>query len=53
VIPTKLSTDWNLIIRTILPVIDLGAPAPGLDNTFGLGDTLQSFFFSPSNTPGS
>jgi hypothetical protein len=52
VIPTKLTTDWNLIIRTILPVIDLEAPAPGLDNTFGLGDTLQSFFFSPSNTPG-
>lgn len=52
VIPTKISTEWNLIIRTILPVIDLEAPAPGLDNTFGLGDTLQSFFFSPRNTPG-
>lgn len=52
VIPTKLNPNWNLIIRTILPVIDLGAPAPGLDNTFGLSDTLQSFFFSPSNTPG-
>jgi hypothetical protein len=52
VIPTKLSEDWNLIIRTILPVVSLEAPAPGFDNTFGLGDTLQSFFFSPSNTPG-
>ena len=52
VYPTQISTNWNLIIRTILPVIDLEAPAPGLDNTFGLGDTLQSFFLSPRNTPG-
>ena len=52
VIPTQISQDWNLIVRTILPVVDLGAPAPGLDNTFGLSDTLQSFFFSPRNTPG-
>ncbi len=52
VIPTKLSPDWNLIIRTILPVIYLESPAPGLDSTFGLSDTLQSFFFSPSNSPG-
>lgn len=52
VIPTQISADWNLIVRTILPVIDLGAPAPGFDNIFGLGDTTQSFFFSPRNTPG-
>jgi len=51
VIPTKLSADWNLIIRTIVPLVSLEAPAPGFDNTFGLSDTLQSFFFSPSNTP--
>jgi hypothetical protein len=52
VIPTKLNSDWNLIVRTILPVIYLEAPALGLDDTFGLSDTLQSFFFSPANTPG-
>jgi len=52
VIPTKLNADWNLIIRTILPVVYLESPAPGLDTTFGLSDTLQSFFFSPSNSPG-
>lgn len=52
VIPTKLNPNWNLIIRTILPVVYLESPAPGLDSTFGLGDTLQSFFFSPSHTPG-
>jgi hypothetical protein len=51
VVPTKLNANWNLIIRTILPVVYLESPAPGLDNTFGLSDTLQSFFFSPSNSP--
>ena len=52
VIPRNISTDWNVIIRTILPVIYIEAPAPGFDDTFGLSDTLQSFFFSPSDTPG-
>jgi hypothetical protein len=50
--PTKLNPNWNLIVRTILPVVYLQAPALGLDDAFGLSDTLQSFFFSPSNTPG-
>lgn len=47
VIPLSLSDDWNLIVRTILPVIDAESPAPGIDDAFGLGDTVQSFFFSP------
>lgn len=52
VVPTKLNADWNLVIRTILPVVYLGSPAPGLDSAFGLGDTLQSFFFVPNNSSG-
>jgi hypothetical protein len=52
VYPAQISTNWNLIVRTILPVIYLESPASGLNDTFGLGDTLQSFFFSPRNTPG-
>lgn len=53
VYPTQISSrDWNLVIRTIVPVIYLESPAPGLGNAFGLGDTLQSFFLSPRNTPG-
>ncbi len=47
VIPVSLTEDWNLIIRTILPVIDAESPAPGIDDASGLGDTVQSFFFSP------
>ena len=47
VIPTGISPDWNLIVRTILPVVGFTAPAPGSDDEFGLSDTIQSFFFSP------
>lgn len=52
VIPFKLGDDWNLITRTILPVINAESPAPGIDDAFGLGDTLQSFFFSPREPVG-
>jgi hypothetical protein len=52
VVPTKLSPNWTLVIRTILPVIYLESPAPGLDSTFGLSDTLQSFFFVPPTRNG-
>ncbi len=52
VVPVKLNADWNLVIRTILPVVYLESPAPGLDTTFGLSDTLQSFFFVPPTING-
>lgn len=35
------------ISRTIVPVIDAQSPVAGGSNTSGLGDVLQSFFFSP------
>jgi hypothetical protein len=47
VIPITLSDDWNLISRTILPIVDQNdVPFSGVSE-FGLGDTVQSFFFSP------
>ena len=47
VIPFSLNDDWNLISRTILPLIDQSdVPLAGIDET-GIGDTVQSFFFSP------
>jgi hypothetical protein len=47
VIPFSISQDWNLIIRTIVPVVYAESPvAGGLDHS-GLGDITQSFFFSP------
>src|SRR6058998_1450350 len=59
VIPISISKDWNLILRTILPVVsqhDLfyvenlprNSPLqPQNRSQDGLSDTLQSFFFSP------
>ncbi|MFT2214817.1 transporter [Rhizobium giardinii] len=48
VVPISLNEDWNLISRTILPVVwqdDIAGPS---GSQFGLGDTVQSFFLSPA-----
>lgn len=47
VIPFSLSEDWNLITRTIMPIIYAESPVNGGDDKSGLGDITQSFFFSP------
>jgi hypothetical protein len=49
VVPFSLGADWNVISRTILPVVgqnDVFQPFSNSDQ-FGLGDTVQSLFFSP------
>ena len=50
VIPIKLSDNWNLISRTIIPVIHQGNVTGPNTSQNGLGDTVQSFFFSPNKT---
>jgi len=47
VIPISISKDWNLITRTIVPIISAESPVAGGDDRSGLGDIVQSFFFSP------
>jgi hypothetical protein len=47
VIPFTLNADWNLISRTIIPVIDQKDIFPGAGSQFGLGDINLSLFFSP------
>ncbi|MCS7034103.1 MAG: transporter [Phycisphaerae bacterium] len=48
VIPFSLTDKLNLITRTIVPVIYQDDVVRDSDATqFGLGDTVQSFFFSP------
>jgi len=47
VIPFSIGTNWNLITRTILPFISAQSPVMGGEDSSGLGDILQSFFFSP------
>lgn len=47
VVPISLNDDWNLISRTIMPVIwqdDIAGPS---GQQFGLGDITQSLFLSP------
>lgn len=46
VIPVSISEDWNLISRTILPIISQEDLIPGTDQS-GFGDIVQSVFFSP------
>jgi hypothetical protein len=51
VIPFGIDDDWNVISRTILPVIDQeGIALGGANDETGLGDTVQSFFFSPKSS---
>jgi hypothetical protein len=67
VIPISVNAQWNLILRTIVPVIgtgdtypqillpDVGGEPtyhPGIGGTWGLGDTVQSFFLSPKAPTG-
>ncbi len=47
VIPISIGEDWNLISRTILPIVDKWGIVPGTDGQFGLSDTVQSLFVSP------
>ena len=46
VIPLSLNNDWNLIVRTVIPFASWDGVFPQTE--LGLGDIVQSFFFSPS-----
>ena len=50
VIPISLNKDWNLITRTIMPIINQPSPAPGIGSAFGLGDINPTVFLSPANS---
>jgi len=47
VIPFSIGEDWNLISRTIVPVVDQEDIFPGAGSQSGIGDITQSLFFSP------
>jgi hypothetical protein len=49
VIPIEVNKDWNIITRTILPLIWQPAFTPNQGDTFGLGDLQLSAFLSPSS----
>lgn len=47
VIPMTLNEDWNLISRTIVPLVHQDDIFPGAGDQSGMGDIVQSLFFSP------
>ena len=47
IVPLSIGEDWNLIIRTIVPIVDQQDYPAAEMNESGLGDVTQSFFFSP------
>jgi hypothetical protein len=49
VFPINLNSDWNIITRTILPIISQPAFAPGQSRTNGIGDVQFNAFLSPAN----
>jgi hypothetical protein len=50
VIPISLSEEWNLITRTIMPIINQPSPAPGVRSAFGMGNINPTFFLSPAKS---
>jgi hypothetical protein len=47
VVPMDLGAEWNVISRTIVPIVWQDDIVPGAGSQSGLGDVVQSFFFSP------
>jgi hypothetical protein len=47
VVPVELNRDWNLISRTIVPLVAQTDVVPGGGSQSGLGDVVQSVFLSP------
>ena len=48
VIPFHLTEDWNLITRTIMPIINQPSLFPGTDSASGMGDLNPTLFLSPA-----
>jgi hypothetical protein len=47
VVPIEINPEWNLISRTIVPIVYQKDLFPGAGSQSGLGDIVQSMFFSP------
>ena len=52
VIPVEINKDWNIITRTIVPVISQPQLSPTTDRTNGIGDTVFTAFLSPGQPHG-
>jgi hypothetical protein len=47
VIPLSINHEWNLITRTIFPIVSEPSTVPGQDRQNGTGDTTFTAFLSP------
>jgi hypothetical protein len=60
VFPIMLSQTWNLVARTIIPLLNQPSSAPptvcasqcGCPSTLGLSDVQEQLFFGPKTKPG-
>lgn len=52
IVPFELSNDWNLITRTIIPIISQNNVTGYGESESGLGDINTTFFFSPTEAVG-
>jgi hypothetical protein len=52
VIPIEISPDWNIITRTIIPIVSQPALSPGDSRINGIGPTQISAFLSPADPKG-
>jgi hypothetical protein len=48
VYPISVNSEWNVITRTILPVISMPSLAPADERTNGVGDVVFTAFLSPA-----
>jgi len=48
VVPISVNSEWNVITRTILPVISMPSLGPGIGSLSGVGDTVFTAFLSPA-----
>jgi hypothetical protein len=51
-VPLNLNSEWNLITRTILPIIKQPTLSTTSDDTWGIGNTSFSAFLSPAKSEG-
>jgi hypothetical protein len=47
VIPLNINDEWNLITRTIFPIVSEPSSVPGQNRQTGIGDTTFTAFLSP------
>jgi len=51
VLPFEVNSDWNLVVKTSLPIIWQDGLVKGAGDNHGIGDVEQSFFFTPKSQP--